>query len=341
MYPFFQNKYVRFGGGAIVILFLLFIVFAVIIGSLNDARSGIGLSNEMGYGGQSAPNFAMNKTMSDGMRVDSDMVVIESEAMYYPPEPSPSNYTSNLETYETTTYVASGRTKEFDEACSTITNLKTSSDIHFQSINTGTNYCQASFFAEEEQAVAVTETLKGFKGIEVTRNTSSVTRHRQQLQSQTNILQQQLARVDKTLQSAEAQLNRLNSRFHSTDEVTALSSEVTNSLRFIDQMTSKKISLISQLNNTYQQATDLEARMDVVEFSVNFNRANPIYPSKFTSQWDNAWEEVKEQFNETLIGVTAVFAIFLFWVFRIALYLIVLIVVLRGFWKFVKLLWNK
>lgn len=334
----FQNRYVKFIGLGVAVLFGGLVLLAILGALLGSLSHSTGLDSRS-YNTLSVPQMGYSPSFSNEMAMESADAIYDDGGYY--PEPIPSGYTAELETYETTTYTVSGRTKQFDEACATIADLKADPNIHFQSINTDTNYCRASFYVGEVEAAAVVDTLSGFKGIELTRDTSSVTRHRQQIQGRTSILQQQLRRVEQTLSAAEAQLARLNSRFQTTDEVVELSGEVTRSLQFIDQMTNKKINLISQLDNMYQQAADLEARMDVVAFSLNISRSNPLYPSKYEQQWERAWESLQDAYHETLMALTAFFGIFLLWVFRIAIYSLVLIVIIRGLWKFVKLVWSK
>lgn len=344
MHPILQNKYVRFGLYAIGTLLAIF-VFLIFIASISSsARHSTGLSAE--YVMQ-APTFSdsLSYDERDSFSGTDGMLMNEMESSYYEPPivpiPSPSGYTEDLETYETTQYSITGKSKEFDAFCDVLENLKGSDAIHFKSITRQTNYCRASFYVEEVEAAGVLATLTGFKNIEYVRDTESVTRHKQRLESQTSIIEQQLVRTEKTLAAAEAQLERLNAQFASSNEVARLSSEVTNSLRYIDQLTQRKINYLSQLNNLYQQSADLASRMDVVEFSVNVSRANPIIVGKYEREWDSAWEDLKDTLAQTLIGLTALLGIFLLRALQFILYALIVLIVIRGLWKFVKLLWQK
>jgi len=119
------------------------------------------------------------------------------------------------------------------------------------------------------------------------------------------------------------------------------SSTLAASRKFRDTLTGRKINLTSQLNRLYQQTADLEEQIDVVQFDVTINRSHPIYPNQESQKWEMAWEELKDTYTDTLIGLTAFFGIFLLWTIRLAVYLLILIVVLRGLWKFAKLLLSK
>ncbi|MCA9354131.1 MAG: hypothetical protein KC877_01275 [Candidatus Kaiserbacteria bacterium] len=343
--PFFQNRYVKIigfgllGVAGLFVLLLLWGIMNLMVGSTDLGGNTVGVSAPRapmfdGYM-EADGDYSYNKV------AEMESVVSSAPAPTYIPEPMPSSYTDNLETYETTSYAVSGVTKQFDELCDLVTSLKADTEVHFQSINTGTNYCRASFYVTEAKAESVVTSLSEFKNVSITRDTHSVTRHKQQLESQTAILQQQLVRIESSLTAAQAQLDRLNTIFYSSNDVTDLSNQVTNSLRYIDQLTSRKISLISQLDNIYQQAADLNARLEVVEFSVSVSRKNPIVEDKYENLWKNAWDDLKDNFVTTLINLTTTFGIFLLWVLQAIVYIAVLIVVLRGFWKFVKLLWSK
>lgn len=342
MQSLLRNKFIRFGLMAIGALVALLVVL-FILALLNTSSTGLGIKgSEMdgAYYEQTAPSVA---NVFDRGMMPGDSVSMEAvDSSYYPyPEPTPDGYTAGLESYETTSYSVTARTKDFDALCATVAGLKSDTAIHFKSITSNINNCYASFYVAPEKVDGVLATLTSYRGVEVNRNTESVTRHKQQLDSQTMILQQQLARVNSSLTAAEAQLDRLNQVFNSSDEVTKLSSEVTKSLQYIDQLTQRKISLLDQLDNLYQQSADLAERMTVVQFDVRITRSTPLIVDKYERQWDQAWEELKDEFTNTLIGLTAFFGIFLLWTVRIGLYLLVILVLIRGLWKFAKVLWNR
>ncbi|MCB9815467.1 hypothetical protein H6785_02740 [Candidatus Nomurabacteria bacterium] len=332
-----QNKYVRFAGIGILLLIGLVIFWGIV--NLFSSSTGLndGSFDSYDYNAVSptAPSYAGK------MAVTEEMGLSDRDAMYYPPVPAPNGYTSELETYETTSYLVSGKTKQFNEFCNTIKNLKADTEIHFKSLNESTNNCNSIFYVVENKSENVLGTLAGYQGVEYTRNTSSVTKHKQQLQSQTSILQQQLASVERSLTTAETQLNNLTDFYLTSDDVATLSKRVNESLALIDQLTQRKISLTSQLNNLYQQSADLDERLGVVEFSVNVSRSNPIFLNKDSQKWERAWDELRDAYTDTLIGLSAFFGIFILWTLRLAIYGIVLLLLARGLWKLIKLLWNK
>lgn len=335
----FQNKYVRYGIGGVIIIFATLIFVSLMLATLNSSRS-TGLEFSSGTSASPSANFAM-RDGSDGMERVMEMSAVANDSVSYPyPEPTTNDYTADLESYETTTYNISGQTREFDSACSALRDIKERGDIHFKSLSEQTNRCSATFFTSEAEANNVLARLTSFSDIEYTRNTTSVTRHRQQLLSRTNILEQQLASAQKSLASAEVQFDELAEFARVQKDASALSEAIRYKLQNIDTLTQRVISLNSQLDNLYQQAADLEARLGVVEFSVYISRFDPIIVGEKAKEWQQAWNELEDQYTKTLIGLSAFFGIFLLWTVRITIYVLVVIIIIRLIWKFIKKLWK-
>lgn len=346
MHPFLQNKFVRyalFAVGALAVIFIALVFLAM----MNHARyDGTGLGDSMQYSlgtpTVSTNSVARDYDMMDGAD-DMGMMAKEMESSYFIPSPTPvpDGYTSGLESYETTQYSVSGRLNEFDVFCDTLTELKRGNNIHFKYLNESTNNCNATFYVAEGESAAVLNTLTNFKNVEYVRNTESVTRHKERLESQTTIVEQQLASVSRSLTVAETQFDELATYARAANDAAALSEAIRYKLQNVDTLTQRKINLTAQLNNLYQQAADLAERIDVVQFDVNVTRANPIYVGKYERQWERAWQELRDTFTDSLIGVTAFFGIFLLRAVQFLLYALVVIFLIRGLWKFARLVWRK
>lgn len=340
MHPLLHNKYIKFAGGGLVAFIILTIVY-FLISSLSS--TSLGLSDSSYRTGQDGFHFAnpVGKSASMEMGMSADMVA--SESSYYPYPSPPVNgggYTASLENYEITNYSVNARTKQFDELCTAVANLKASSDIHFKTIYESTNNCRANFFVPEEKVQSILNTLTAFSGVEINRNTQSVTQLKEQLASQSDILKQQLNSVSSSLATAEVQLNEIAEFAKETNDAKTLSLTIREKLSLIDTLTQRKIQLTNQLDQILKQSAELNERIGVVEFSVNVNRSNPIIVNEKSSQWEAAWDRLDDEFTDTQIGITIFLGVFLLWLIRTLVYLVILIIVLRGVWEFVKKVWK-
>lgn len=330
MPSFFQNKYVKFAligvAGVVGILVLLFIW-----GLVNLTATSTGLqSSEIAF----APDMGANRGMAESV-AGYDMT-----SSYMPPPQPGSGYTSDLELYETTDYSVSARTQEFDAFCNLLATLKADTRFDFRNLYSSLNSCSATFFTSETNVPAVLQQLNGFDGVQITRSTNSVTRHREQLQSRTGIVRQQLASVERSLAVAETEFDEIARFAREQNDATTLAQAIREKLNLIDSLTQRRINLTSQLDSLYQQAADLEERLGVVQFSVSIQRSYPKNPDETTRAWERAWEQLSDTYTDTLIGLTAFFGVFLLWAVRITLYLVVVLLIVRGLWKFVRLIWK-
>lgn len=303
-----------------------------------------GLSSvQPSYDGYSKQGMAVSSApammMGDDMAIE--MEEMGREMMYYPsPIPQPDTNVTNLETYETTDYYVSARTRQFDEFCSSVRSLKVEERFEFRSISENTNSCSATFYTAEENVDEVLNRFGQFSGVEISRTTNSVTRQKERLESQTNILHQQLASVERTLAGAEVQFDQIIRVAEASNDASELADAIREKLQMVDSLTQRKISLTSQINNLYRQAQDLDERIGVVQFSVNIQRSLPIYPNQDDRKWEQAWKNLGDEYTNTLIGLTSQLGVFLLKVVQYGVYLLILFVIVRFGWKFAQKLWR-
>jgi len=332
MSPLLHNRYVRFIGiGLAVVISGLVLLF--VVSDLMVSSTGLSAPQNNGFASDFDRNLQQRAVQTE--------LAGSPESLMVPTPTGPTGYTSNLEAYEITSYAVNARTRTFDPLCDALQTLKADEAIDFKSLNRSTNNCRATFYVDEPQVASVLDTLSGFEGVEINRSTESVTRHREQIQSRTGILRQQLASVERSLFIAENDFDEIAAFARQANDAQTLASAIREKLNLIDTLTQRKISLTSQIDTLLQQAADLEEQLNVVQFTVNINRSNPLYPNKTSRQWEQAWAELNQQFTNTLIGLTAVFGIFLLWTVRVGLYALVGIVVIRGLYKFARLVWKK
>lgn len=351
--PLLENKFVRFGLfglGAFITLVVSLVVFQTLFGGVGFNNTGYNKQAffEPGYGGVYMDEIAMEESVAmapsmgramDGNYADDMLSSYRPEPVMVP-VPQPDGYTSGLERYETTSYNLHANSRKFENHCETLTNLKAEEAIHFKYINTNVNNCNARFFVEEDRVAGVLSQFESSSDVTISRNTESVTRHKENLDNQSNIVRQQLASVERTLAEAEVAYDEIVTFARSNKDAATLSEAIREKLQQIDYLTQRKISLTSQLSNYAQQSADLSERLNVVEFYANFSRSNPVQVGEHSRMWERAWEDLSDKFTQTLIGLTAFFGIFLLYVVQYGLYLLVLIFAARFVWKAARKIWR-
>ncbi len=276
---------------------------------------------------------------NDGFAVGSDMAYARPTLPVPSPEPM-QPYVPNLEAYETTDYRVHARTRDFDAACSLLHELKADEAIHFRSLSEHLNRCSAVFFVDEERADAVRDRLVRIDGASVERSTESVTRMRENIINQVDVLRQQLAHTEATLADVTEQYATITDLAYSEGEPATLNRTVQAQFEILDNLNQRRLRQSNQLKNLLQQSTDLEERIGKTMFDVSLNRSNPIEPGKYAQQWERALEDLQDRFIATLIGFTAYLGIFLLWGAQIVLYGLIVLFVARFLWKVARVVWK-
>ena len=342
MQSLIHNKYVRFGMfgvGALVAL----IVVGVLLQLTRGSFSGYDTSFvDHSYSTEAVEIAEYHDGAYKGGAVASQRVAAApaGDAYYPEPIPSPGAGYQNLEAYETTDYHISARTQQFDAFCASLRTLKAEDRFDFRSINEAINHCSATFYTAEAHVADVLNTFGQFSGVDVSRHTDSVTRQRERLASQTDILRQQLSSVERTLASAETDFDEVITIARLEGNASELANAMRQKLQMIDNLTSRQLSPTNQINNLYRQAQDREDRIGVVQFTVSASPVVTKYPGEHERKWAQAWDELKDTFTNTLLGLTTGLGIFLLAIVQYGIYALIIIVILRYVWKFLRKLWK-
>ncbi len=312
----------------IIIVGIVFalLLFTILLASLNNAR-GLSVSSV-----SSPPMSSSNRgKMSDGARM--------GEA-YAPSYIGSYEYVPNLEQYETSDYTVTARTRAFEAACEKIIVYKSDTQIHFKSFSEQQNQCSAFFFVPNDRANQIADDLQTISGAEVTRTVTSVTRDREILKSESEMITEQLRIVEQTLADAERQYSEITQLAQASNNASALSEAITNKLTMIEMLNQKRIDLTARLGMINRSAAELNERINVTAFTVTITRSFVLDTNRTTLEWEGAWRELREQWTSVLIGLSAYLGIFVIRTIQYAVYALIIIVIARFVWKIAQKVWK-
>lgn len=313
------------------IIAALVVVLLLLWGIVNFMSSSTGLSGDsVSFRNQGIQENAVAPAAMD----------IAQGGFAPPTTPNTGGYTANLEQYETTDYQVTGRVKAFELFCDTLETLKADDRYDFRTLQSSLNNCRATFYSEEQYANDVLTQLQQYEGVQTSRITESVTRHREQIQSRSNIIRQQLNSVTSTLYEAEQAYDEIAAFARAERDTETYSEAITEKLRQVDQLTQRKISLTSQLDTLAQQAADLNERVGVVQINVSVSRSYTLNPDKAAREWEQAWEMLTDTWTSFGIWLTVYLGIFLLFVAQWSLYLVILLVLARLGYKLARRIWK-
>lgn len=334
MKSFLANKYVKIIGGIIAAIIVIIIITVATIFSLSTNVNSLGM-----HGGYEDYVFEADFAPAMDYASKSHRGQAASAEVFSPS--TPTNITKNLEAYETTRYDINGNTRNFTTFCQTLDELKAKPAYNFSALQQSTRYCSATFYSEAEHVTEVVTTFEQFAGIEINRNTTSITKQRDQLQSRTDILLEQLLSVETILAQAEQDFDEIITVARASNDANELADAIQNKLTLIDTLTERRIRLVDTINQQLRATQDLAERNNMVEFVV---RAQPLVTPRNNDTdraWAEAWDTLKDRVTEASIGLTTGLGIILLYVAQGLIYLFIVVIAIRLLWRFLKFVWQK
>lgn len=340
----FIHKIRKYGLITLSILGMIIMSIVVLLIIISSSRS----SNYSTQGISEVPSMSTNRSagthsFSNSLKsteYDNDGSYSDESYVDPLPEYNPTVYVPGLESYETTDYQITARTRQFEEGCSLLRTLKTDTRIYFKSLYVDQNVCSALFFSAPDKVDSILNQLKDIRGAEVSESTQSVTRTREVLQTETQIVTEQLSSVVHTLADAEIQYAVIAEFARANNEAAALTEAIRDKLQILESLTQQRIQLTAQLQQLQQQATDLNERIGMIAFTVNINRSFAFDPEETSREWETSWHTLKNTVTSVLIGFTTYLGVFILRALQFAFYALILIFIARYGWKVVHKIWQ-
>ena len=325
-------------GKVISIIFGGFIIFGIL---------SIGLifyNLAMDYNGLRSTDFAMVDSMPQSAPVSqSTPSVSVSEGFadtQTPSSPTPATDTY-YQQYETIDYLISGRSQSLPVLCDILLSLRNGARADFRSFDKRENTCRAEFFTEESEVERIVALFEQYPEITIETRIDSVTTRYTTLTNDLTILKEQLAETERFIETSQALFNEAIELARENNDISALNATIDSSISRIDHLQQRQVNLANRIRNMERQHSELAKRIDKVRFSVQFSRILPLQTGVVERKWQEAWQDLKDTFTDTSIGLSTGLGVFLLWVVRIGIYIVLIIIILRLLYGFSRFVWTK
>ncbi|HUT22306.1 MAG TPA: hypothetical protein VMX18_02765 [Candidatus Bipolaricaulota bacterium] len=331
------SKIFKIAGLAILGIVVVAIGFRLVGSSFNSVFE----KNEIGYGvsPQSAPAqdyAADSETDMKYAGVGSVGLSMRNVA------PTPGYTTGNdAEEFEVTEYYATVETRELDETCATIATLKARPDVVFESAGEYDRGCNYVFKVEKDKVNEILEIVKGIDPKELTESTYTIKNLIEDYTSEIEILEKKLTSIDETLQKAMDAYDDVTSLATKVQDVETLAKIIDSKIAIIERLTQARININSQLDSIARSKAIQLDRLEYTYFHINILENKFVDGENLKDSWKAAIKAFVSDINETAQDITVNLVAFLFVVLQFALYLLILLVIVKYGWKFTKSFWKK
>lgn len=325
-------KVVSISFGSFIILGVLFV--ALMLYNLTQDYAGLS-------GGELAmmDSLPQSAPATDSQRTPSG-VVSESapHAGEVSTQPSTDTY---FQQYETTDYVVSARSRSFPTLCATLKSLRDDQGTDFRSFEQRDNRCRAEFFVQQSEVERILALFEQYPEVLVQTQINSVTTRYTTLTNELSVVQDRLTETEAFIETTRAMYDEVIDVARESNDAAALNRAIDSSIERIDQLRQRQVNLANRVRNLERQQSELAERIDQIRFSVQFDRVVPLQTGVVERKWQLAWQELKDTFTETSIGLTTGLGIFLLWVIRIGIYIVFVLVLLRLLYSFGRYIWTR
>lgn len=305
------------------------------------AEPGMMRGVQMGYGGGVDSSTAYDDAYYFEEASMAPSLSVRNAANIMPAPSYPGGSVgADTEDFEVTSYFAQYETREGKRLCGTLNALKARPEIVFERTNTYERGCDMHFKVERTAADEVLAELKGLKPKELSENVHTIQKQVEDFTSTQTVLERKLAAIDETLDSSLSAYDDITSLATETQNADALVRIINGRIDVIERLTQERLSIVAQLERLSRQKAQALDGLIYTHFEVS------VYENKFVDvRWiKDSWKEALQsfifEFNLTLQDITLGLIAWVFFIGHYLLYALVILVVAKYGWHYVKLFWK-
>lgn len=260
-------------------------------------------------------------------------------ASVYPAPSSPVGDTA--EDFEVTQYNANIETRRLRDTCGSFEELKKRTDVVFENANSSENSCSYTFKVKHASVEEVLAWLKKLNPRELNESTYTIKTQIDDFTKETEVLENKRNSIDATLKSAMSAYDEITRLATNTQNADALAKIIDSKIQMIERLTQEKININVQLDRLVRGKAEQLDRLDYTYFYVN------VYENKFvdTKQLGDSWKQAVREFvqklNQMLQDLTIGLVLFLLFIIQWLIYAVIVLMVAKYGWRFVRAFWNK
>lgn len=293
-----------------------------------DGRGGMGVMGKMA-------NAEYAQDYSTGMPAFSD----RNAASIYPPRPDMS-VGNTAEEYEVSDYSASIETNNLKKACGDISSLKSRKEIIFESATETDTQCFFTFKVEHASVDSVLDLIKRLNPKDLSQSTYTIKQQIEDYTSETEILTRKLSSIEETLTGALAAYDEVARLASRSQDAEALASVIQNKVLTIERLTQERINVsqhIEYLTRAKAQAAD---KLNYAFFTVTVYENKYIDGKALSDSWKFAIQKFFVDANLAVQGITITLLSLTLLVVQYALYILLIVLVIKYGWQAIKALWR-
>lgn len=333
------SNVLKLAGLAIVVIVVLALAIKLVTYSINPIRSG--LSGSMGLSSPSSAGISLGKASSNSYYAEDASLSVRNVTDNILPAPDYNTSGDDAEDYEVKNYNARIETRNLEDTCGKVTELKAREDVIFENASTYEKSCNYTFKVKTDSVEEILGILKGLNPKELNENVYTIKNVVNDYTSEVEILEKKLTSIDSTLNNAIKAYDEITDVAKKTQDANALARIIDSKIQIIEKLTQEKINITSSLDRLARSKANELDRLDYTYFNVNVYENKFVDGENLKDSWKQAVKNFVREANGVIQDVSVNLVLVVLVVLQYVLYFFILLFVVKYVWKAAKYIWKK
>jgi len=258
-----------------------------------------------------------------------------------PPPQAPGTTGADAEEFEVTEYNTRIETRDKEETCKTILDLKSDTEIIFEDSYEYDNGCSFNIKVKNNRVEEVLAIIKDLDPRDLDENTYTIKQLVDDYTSEIEILEAKKESIESTLEDALTAYDEVTQLASNTNDVETLAKVIDSKINTIEKLTQQRIFVNEQLDRIQRSKAQQLDRIDYTYFSVQVTENKYIDIDDLKDSWRTAVRVFVHDINEIAQGISIGLIYLLLLLVQYAFYLVILLVVAKYGWRLIKDFWRK
>lgn len=321
-------------GGVVVVIVIL-----ALIATMLDLRGGYTRTTKMTSDSVGAPGML---GMMDGVAFGGAMQESASLSVRnVVGDDSDYAIGSDAENFEVTQYRATIETRMLDHDCTIVRDLKAREDVIFENSNEYDHGCSYTFKIARDSVDEILTIIEALDPEELSEQTYTIKQQIEDYTSEVALLQKQLDSIESTLQNAVTAYDEITTIASTINDAETLAKIIDSKLGVIERLTQQQITINARLDRIERAKAQELDRLNYTYMYVSITEDTFVDGEQIRDSWKRAVRMFIQEINTIAQDLTVNLVSLVLHVLQYALYLLILVFVVKYGWRIVKQIWEK
>ncbi|MEA3249559.1 MAG: hypothetical protein U9Q03_04350 [Patescibacteria group bacterium] len=334
------TKVLKIAGIVVVGVVVLTLALRLLGSSFQYAFRGVSpskvvpMTSSLGLGME---EMAMDSSMGIGLSMRN----VAPSSVPVPPPDGGHQPGDDAEDFEVKEYSSTIETRHLDDTCKTVADLKIKDYIIFERSNEHETGCNYTFKVAHDNANEILAVIESLDPRDLSETSYSIKRQLEDFTSEADILKAKLAAIDETVAIAIAAYDDITILATKTQDVENLARIIDSKIRIIERLTQERININSRLERIERAKALQVDRMEYTYFRVSIYESKFIDGQVIKDSWKATLQAFVRDINDVAQDISLNLILLMIKVLLYALYILIILVVVKYGWKIGKYVWKR